>query len=29
LIKALMSDYTIETGSGTSVHIRKELAGER
>jgi anti-sigma regulatory factor (Ser/Thr protein kinase) len=28
-IKALMGDYTIETGNGTSIRLRKELSGER
>ncbi len=29
LIKALMSDCTIETGNGTSVHLRKDIADGR
>ena len=29
LIKALMGDYTIATGNGTTVRLRKELSGER
>ena len=29
LIKAFMGDYTIETGNGTTVRLRKELSRER
>ena len=29
LIEAIMDDYTIETGNGTTVRLRKELARER
>jgi PAS domain S-box-containing protein len=29
LIKAVMGEYTIETGNGTTIRLRKELSGER